>query len=181
MDNKVSSILKRSLKIITSYIMSLIVFCVFALPAFAIGQNNMPKIMPWISFVVFLLLFFSVYTEMRNFAHKEKRPQYNINPPPYKGLIYGLIGIIPILVMQAVILLISVPADYEAFRRRVFQLLSGPLYWIAKISGNGIYTYMIALVSIVIIAFLGYLAGYREFFLAALIRNKFGKKKIKKG
>ena len=178
MDNKISSIVKRSLTIIKSYIGALIIFSIFTLVILEL--ESAAYVIPWFSFIVFIMLFFMIYAEMRNIGYKEKRPQYNINPSASKGLIYGFIGILPILFIQAVILIIKVPVDYETLRRRIFQLASGPVYWIAKVLGGATAAYMIATLSIVIITLLGYLAGHREFYMSAWIRNTFGIKKVKK-
>lgn len=169
------------MKVGVGYIISLIVFCVFSFSVLGLGKEATPQIMPWLSFAIFWVLFFTVYNDMRTIAHKEKRPQYNINPSPYKGLLYGLIGILPILAIQAIVISIKVPEDFVDFRIRVFQLISGPLYWIAKVFGNKIWMYMAANLSIIIMAFLGYLAGHNEFFIWLWIKNTLGKKRVKKG
>lgn len=181
MDNRISSVIKRSLKVLTSYIMTLTVFSVFSITVVGLGKDSVPYIMPWLSFVIFWLLFFSVYVEMKNIAFKEKRPQYNLNPSAFKGLLYGLIGIIPIAVVQIMILIIRVPADFEGPKKRLLQFLTGPLYWIAKLFGNATYLYLVAPLAIIVIAFLGYYAGHYEFNVMTWIGKKLGKKKIKKG
>lgn len=180
MDNKLSSNLKRSLKVTAGYITAFILFCVLSFSVFGLARGNTPEFIPWLSFLTFLILFLAVYNEMRVLGFKENRPQYNINPPPYKGLLYGAVGVLPILLVQLVILAISVPEGYEGLKRRIFQLVSGPLYWIARILGNEIWHYCLALVSIIVIAFLGYLAGHRRFYITAWLKQTLGTKKEKK-
>ncbi len=181
MDNRLISQIKRGLKVTTGYLMILIVFTVFSMPLLGLSGDNTPKVMPYVSFILFLLLFCSVYIEMRNIAFKEKRPQYNINPSPFKGLLYGFLGIIPLVIIQGILIMIQVPEDYTVLLRRVYQGLSGPLYWFARLLGNAPIHYMISFILVVFMAALGYYAGHKEFYLVAFIRNKLGiKKKVKK-
>lgn len=177
MDNKFSSIIKRSLKVLSNYITALILFCVFSVSVLGLAQGSTPEVIPWISFFVFLILFFAVYVEMRNLGFKENRPQYNLNPKEYKGLLYGTIGILPILLVQLIVLAVNVTEAYEGLKRRIFQLVSGPVYWIARILGNEIYHYCVALVSIIIMAYLGYLAGHHKFYLVVWLKKILGAKR----
>ena len=57
MDNKFSSIIKRSLKVTASYITAFILICVFSASVFGLARENTPKAMPWLSFATFLILF----------------------------------------------------------------------------------------------------------------------------
>ncbi len=180
MDNKFSSIIKRSLKVTASYITAFILICVFSASVFGLARENTPKAMPWLSFATFLILFYGVYTEMRSLGVKESRPQYNINPSKFKGLLYGTIGVIPILIVQLIALAIRIDEPFEILKRRIFQLVSGPLYWLARLLGNEIHHYFAALVSIIIMAFLGYFAGHKKFYLTTWLKETLGTKKDKK-
>ncbi|HOQ74962.1 MAG TPA: hypothetical protein PK369_00160 [Thermoclostridium sp.] len=180
MDNKISSIIKRSLRVTSGYITAFLIMCALSASVFGLARENTPQAMPWLSFATFLVLFFAVYNEMRSLAVKESRPQYNINPSKFKGLLYGALGVIPILLVQLIIIAIRVTEPYAVFRRRIFQLVSGPLYWLARILGNEIWHYFLAVASIIIIAFLGYFAGHKKFYITAWLRETLGTKKSKK-
>jgi len=175
MDNRIFSIIKRSMLVMKSYATTLVLFC--TLSGAVMAFDSAASIMPWFSFIMFLLMFMLLYTDMRNTAFKEKRPQYFINPPPFKGILYGIIGIIPILLLQTVVLLVSVPEDYSMAKWRAFQVISGPVYWIARILGNKPAFYMAAMILIIIIAFLGYYAGHHNFYIAEWVRKRLGIKK----
>ncbi len=136
--------------------------------------------MPWLSFFTFLILFYGVYNEMRSLGVKESRPQYNINPSKFKGLLYGTIGVIPILIIQLIALAIRIDEPFEILKRRIFQLVSGPLYWLARLLGNEIYHYFASLVTIIVMAFLGYFAGYNKFYLTTWLKKTLGTKRDKK-
>lgn len=180
MDNKFSSIVKRSLKVTASYITAFILICVFSASVFGLARENTPKAMPWLSFFTFLILFYGVYNEMRSLGVKESRPQYNINPSKFKGLLYGTIGVIPILIIQLIALAIRIDEPFEILKRRIFQLVSGPLYWLARLLGNEIYHYFASLVTIIVMAFLGYFAGYNKFSLTTWLKKTLGTKRDKK-
>lgn len=179
MDNKFSSIIKRSLKITADYITAFILFCVLTACVYGLARSDTPSLIPLVSFTAFLILFFAVYVDMRDCGFKENRPQYNLHPSAFKGLLYGTVGILPILIVQVAILAINVPEDFTVFRRRIFQLVSGPLYWLAKILGNAFWHYCAALVSIIIMAFLGYLAGHKKFYLTTWLKKTLGTKREK--
>lgn len=182
MDNKLSSNIKRGLKVTGSYVMALVIFIVLAFTVFAWGKESTPVVMPYFSAFIFLILMVSAYAEMRTVGLKENRPQYNINPPPYKGILYGIIGCVPILLVQVVLMIIRLPEEYgPEFQRRLLQLASGPLYWIAKLLGNTKPMYLVSLISVIIIAFAGYIAGHYNFSVMIWIKQKLGTKKMPKG
>jgi len=180
MDNKISSVIKRSLKVTAGYITAFILVCALSASVFGLARENTPQAMPWLSFFTFLILSSSVYTEMRRLGMMESRPQYNLNPSKFKGLLYGTIGAIPILAVQLIVHLIRVSEPFVVLKRRIFQLVSGPLYWLAKLLGNEIWHYFLSVFSIVIIAFLGYFAGHKKFYITIWLRDTLGTRKVKK-
>ncbi len=186
MDNKAWSVIKRALKVTTSYLLTLIVFAVFSVIVLSFGENTIATAMTVFSFLLFLLLFYTAYVDMRVIAFKEKRPQYNINPSPFKGLLYGFIGSLPVLIIQILTLVIKIPGlpPEALLMRRILQAVSGPLYWFARLIGNAPVSYMLSLLLVVLIAGLGYYAGYYDFYLVARIRKRLGlepkKKKVVK-
>lgn len=170
MDNKISSQIKRGLKITTDYLVSLLIFGIFSSIVFSIAKENIERGITIFSIVIFLVLFSMVYTDMSDIAFREKRPQYAINPPPYKGFLYGFIGIIPIFLLQLLYYIVNIPVNGDAevlltLKRRILQALTGPLYWLASLISKEVYAYHLVLLLIPIIAGLGYLAGHHEFYI----------------
>lgn len=178
MDNSVWSQIKRGLKITGDYLTVLLIFGVFSSIALSIFKNDLEKGIFIFSIIMFLLMFLMMYSNMRDMAFREKRPQYNINPPPYKGFLYGTIGVLPILLVQLLYYIISVPEGYLTIKRRVLQALAGPLYWIAKLISNEVWAYHLVLLIIPVIAGLGYMAGFHDFYIMRKIKilNKLNKK-----
>lgn len=179
MDNSLLSQIKRGFKVTINYFIALILFGVFLMPILSLAKGNAEGVMFYYSLVFFLLMFYFIYVEMRVMAFKEKRPQYNINPSPFKGLLYGAIGIVPLVAVELVFILIKFPEDLLTLKKRLYQGFAGPLYWFAKLIGNGPVHYLLSFAILVIIAFLGYYAGHRDFMLVNYIYNKLGIKRKK--
>jgi hypothetical protein len=180
MDNGLLSLIKRGFKLTTSYLVILILLLVFVLPILYFARDSISLVMFVFSFLLFLILARSFYLEMVSIAAKEKNPQFNINPSPYKGLLYGIIGIIPLIIIQSIIISIRVPEDFTILHRRIYQGFSGPLYWFANLMGNEPVLYILSFILLIPAAGLGYYAGYHEFSITGFIREKLGIKENKK-
>jgi len=165
LDNRVWSQIKRGLRITVDYVVALVIFGVFSSIIFSLFKNNIETGILIFSVLVFLIMAAMMYTDMRDTAFREKRPQYNINPPPYKGFMYGVIGTLPVLLIQLVYYLVSVPEELQIFKRRVLQAFTSPLYWLARILSHDEWAYHAVLVIIPGIAGLGYLAGFYNFYI----------------
>jgi len=182
MDNKVGSQIKRALRVTGDYIISLVLFGVFSSIVLSIAKENIERGIYIFSIIIFLLMFSMIYSNMSNIAFKEKRPQYNINPSPYKGFFYGIIGTVPIFIIQLLYYLadivIYIPKEFLTIKRRVLQAFTGPLYWLAKLISHEIWAYHVVLIVIPLIAGLGYLAGHYEFYIMKKLKifNKFKNK-----
>ncbi len=176
MDNKVSSQIRRGLKITTDYSITLVIFVIFLSIVFNVAKNNLETGVFIFSILIFLILFSMLYTNMSDVAFKEKRPQYGLNPSPYKGFLYGLIGMLPILVLQLLNYVIPYGEKLLTLQRRILQGLTGPLYWLASLISEETWAYHLVLLVIPIIAGLGYLAGHHEFFIMRKLKI-FNKKK----
>jgi len=165
LDNKVWSQIKRGLRITGDYIVILIIFGVFSSIVFSIFKENLETGITIFSVIIFLLMFSMMYTGMSDTAFREKRPQYNIDPPPYKGFIYGAIGTLPILLIQLVYYLVNVPEELLTMKRRILQAFTAPLYWLARLISHDVWAYHVVLLVIPVIAGLGYLAGFYDFYI----------------
>lgn len=165
MDNKLWSQIKRGFKVTSDYFTSLLLFAIFSSIALSIFKDNMEKGIFVFSIILFLLMFSMIYTSMIDTAVREKRPQYNINPPPYKGFMYGIIGTLPIFLVQLIYYAVNVPEEALTLKRRLLQAFTGPLYWLASLISHDEWAYHLVLIVIPVIAGLGYLAGFHEFYI----------------
>jgi NhaP-type Na+/H+ or K+/H+ antiporter len=165
MDNKLWSQVKRSLKVTWDYLAALMIFAIFSSIALSIFKDDLEKGIFIFSILIFLIMFLMIYTSMSDIAFREKRPQYNINPPPYKGFLYGIIGTLPLFIIQLFYYAISVPEELLTLKRRILQAFTGPLYWLAQMISLDVWAYHLVLLVIPVISGLGYLAGYHEFYI----------------
>ena len=107
-------------------------------------------------------------------AFKEKRPQYNINPPPIKES-YGIIGMIPLVLFQSILLTLKLPEDLQV---KALSRLCRTAVLVVKTFGRCPVHY-IAFAVLIVIAGLGYYAGFKEFYLVSFIKEKLGINKRK--
>jgi hypothetical protein len=153
--------LKGGLKVLTGYLISLVVFIIFLYPFIGITKDNFYKWLPVYSIIFFLLMLVLIYTDIRKLAAKEKRPQYDLNPYPFKGFILGLIGFSPIILIELIYPLIVLDSEtLVRIKHLALNTILGPLYFIIRFAGGTAAAYVIASLIVPLIAMLAYLAGY---------------------
>lgn len=152
------------LKVLIAYFLSLVVFGVFLFTVLSLAKDNFGFWLLVYCFVIFLLLAFMIYSDMKRLALKEKRPQYDLNPYPAKGLVYGLIGIIPLAVLEIIYPLINFGDPImDRIKHLALNTLLGPLYGFIKLGNESAIAYAAALLLIPLFAMLGYMAGFYGF------------------
>lgn len=157
---------KGALKVLGDYGIVLLMFLFFSYPFF--------KHLRIYSFVIFLILAMLVYADMNRLAVKEKRPQYDLKPYPVKGLVYGLLGYLPVLVLILVYPLINVEStaiNVANLKHLLLNALMGPLFFLIKLGNETMQAYIIAWFVVPVLAMLGYLAGYYGFELGSVYRK----------
>ena len=160
-----AALIKNSLIVTKSYIGAMTVYLVFMFSVFIISRGNVESYLPIYSGIIFILLFSIIYSKMSKIAEIENNPSYNFNPSIFRGIIYGIIGIVPLIIILNILYLIPVASVFETFKLRIIQVYIGPLYWIASLSSHNIITYCLAFLVVPIISMLGYLAGNKKVYL----------------
>ncbi len=154
-------LIKGGAKILYDYAMVLILFIVFLYPFIGIAGENFITWLPLYSILLFLFMFFLIYNDMKTLAKKEVKPQYELNPYPLKGLVYGLLSIIPISIIAFVLSQLRFEDRVvDRLRELAIDGLLGPVYFIIAWMNNSIIGYILAILVIPVLAMLGYLAGY---------------------
>ena len=167
--------IKNSSKILFNYAMALIVFLIFIYVFISVAKENFGTLLPLYSILIFLFLFFIVYSETKNLAVKEKRPQNEMNPYPLKGLVYGLIATIPVAAIVGVAALVHFADQYaERIKHLVINSLLGPMYFVIRFLNESVAGYIAGMLLLPLVAMLGYLAGY----YGINIMDRFKKKKV---
>ena len=153
--------IKNGAKILFDYTMVLIVFAIFIYPFMSITKDNFNEWLPLYCILMFLIAFFIIYLDMKELAIKEKRPQYELNPYPLKGLVYGLIGTIPIALLVAVASMIHLENSVADHIKHVaINTFLGPMYFIIRWLKEAPVGYVAAILLLPLLAMLGYLAGF---------------------
>lgn len=153
--------IKGGAKLLYNYAMAVIVFLVFLYPFMGITNERFYTWLPLYCILIFMFMFLLMYGDAKEMAVKEKRPQNQMNPYPFKGLLYGLFTIIPIALVTGTAALIPL-ADPAADRIRhvAINAILGPVYFLAKWLDESLPGYAAAILLIPLTAMLGYLAGY---------------------
>jgi hypothetical protein len=182
MDNSFKTFAKHAVKIFTDYLAILFVFVIFSYPIISMSGDKPGLLVRWVSGFLFLLLFALIYKDLQEVAIRERRPQYGINPKPWRGLLLGLAGLVPVWLTQGVIAVLPL-ADAETLRSRLLQAVSVPIYWLAAILGGAAWLYPVLLLLAALMSFAGYTAGLADFFLMQKIYKLIGytpKKRVRR-
>lgn len=160
--------LSGSWVVFKNYLIAMIFFYIFY-----VGLYNFAAIY---SIAIFIIMASLIYFELVHYAGFDKRKYGKIRP--YEGAIYGLIAVLPLIIIQIIISQLNLDTSLLNFAILKGNLIKGfvaPMLFIAKLFAyKYIWSYAIAWFSIVLIAFLGYYSGYKNFDLGAFIRKLFG-------
>lgn len=173
MDKSFKTFLRHAMKVTVDYFVALLLFAILSYPILSMGGENPRTPVGIVSFLLFLALFGLTYRDFFEIAVREKRPQYEINPTPVRGILLPLLGLVPIWVLQLVAFLLPL-GENEVFRRRILQVISVPYYWLGTLLGGWAPLYVPLVALTAVMAFLGYLAGLREFYLMQRIYKLIG-------
>ncbi|NMA35061.1 MAG: hypothetical protein GX940_11030 [Clostridiaceae bacterium] len=166
----------KGLKILYAYAMAVLVFVVFLYPFMGITKEAFNTWLPFYSILTFLFLFTAVYFELKELAINEKKPHSEVAPYPLKGLVYGLVSVIPVTVITAVFSFIRFEDPIvDRLRHLGVNTFLGPLYFFIRWFNEAILSYFGAILLIPVIAAFGYLVGYYGINLS--IREKLAGKK----
>lgn len=154
--------IKGSLKILSNYASTLLIYVILLYTFIAITGENFTKWLPLYSFIMFVLMTLMLYTDLWHLAAKEKRPQYELNPYPLKGLVIGLIGFLPFIIIEIVSFSINFeePAFNNLKRAIVDNILLGPLYFSISLLGKTFIAYIVTSLIVPVLSMLAYMAGY---------------------
>lgn len=127
------------------------------------------------SIFIFIIMVFLIYGELAHKAGVDKRKYGQIRY--YDGAIYGLVAIAPFVLIQVIISQLNLSFEminFAVLRTNLVKAFAAPMLFIAKSVHYSVGGYALAWASIVLISFLGYFAGYKNFDLDAFIRKLFG-------
>ena len=164
---------RNGLKVLYNYIIVLVIYVIFIYVFLSITQDKFNDWLPLYCILLFIFLFFLLYTDMKALAVKEKRPQYDLHPYPLKGLVYGALGTLPVAVVVAVASLIRLQNDIIQHMKHVaINVFLGPMYFVIRWLHESPAGYAAAILLLPVIAMLGYLAGYYGFNIMDKVKKK---------
>lgn len=155
--------LKDGFKVFTSYLLAFLVFSVFLIVVLGMTRTTERFYfwLPTYSFLNFLILASAIYNEISRLGRIERRPEYDMNPYPLKGLVIGIIGFIPVALVEAIYPFIHF--DDPLLMRIAHAALNtvmGPLYFIIRIGKSTPISYVMASLVVPVLSMLSYLVGY---------------------
>jgi hypothetical protein len=128
------------------------------------------------SIAIFIVMGSLIYFELVHYAGFDKRRYGSIRP--YEGAIYGLLAVLPFVIIQIILSQLNLHIDQVDFATLKLSMIKGiaaPMLFILKAIGySNPWSYVAAWSSIVIIAFLGYYSGFKNFDLDAYLRRLVG-------
>ena len=155
---------KGGLKVFANYCIALIIFVVFLYIFISIAKDSYSKWIPLYSSIIFISLFSILYSDLKRLAIKEKRPQYDLKPYSFKGLVLGIIGFSPMIVIELIYPFVTFD---NATTNRIIELglktMMGPVYFMVRLAGGTVYAYAAASLVVPLVAMLGYMAGFYGF------------------
>lgn len=153
--------LKGAVRVFVSYGTSLLLFVIFLSIVLGFAGDSISSWLSVYCFVFFILLFYLLYFDMKEHAIKEKRPQYDLKPYPWKGFILGLLGFSPLFLLEAIYPFV-VFSDEMLNRAKHLALntLLGPLFGFIKLGNETAAAYILSSLLVPLIAALGYALGY---------------------
>lgn len=154
--------IKGGLKVLADYAAGLLIYFILLYTFIAITGDKFSTWLPLYSFIIFSITALLLYTDMWSLAVKEKKPQYNLNPYPVKGLILGLIGFSPIIIILIVAYVLNFAEPVlNTIKEAIIQnILLGPLYFSIALFNKTIIGYIISLLLVPLLSMFGYLMGF---------------------
>ena len=166
--------IKGGLKVLGDYGAALLIYFILLYTFIAITGEKFSNWLPVYSFVMFMLMVLILYSDMWSLAAKEKKPQYNLNPYPMKGLVLGFIGFSPLIILQIAAYLIKFDEPVlNNLKVAILQnVLLGPLYFFINLFGKTAFAYIISSLIIPLLAMISYMMGLHGIEIRKAIGSK---------
>ncbi|NMB95128.1 MAG: hypothetical protein GYA02_00710 [Clostridiaceae bacterium] len=154
--------IKGGLRVLGDYGAGLLIYFILLYSFIAITGDKFSDWLPLYSIIMFAIVALLLYSDMWNLAAKEKKPQYDLKPYPMKGLVLGLIGFFPIVVIFLIAYFVnfSEPILNNIAEALMQNIILGPLYFAINFFGKTIYGYIISMLFIPLLAMFGYIMGF---------------------
>lgn len=152
--------LKGSFKTLASYTAGVFLFTFFLIAPLSM-ENNMNTWIAMYSLVFFIFTVIFLYKQVKKTGEYD-RIHVDAKQTVLRGLVYGLVGFAPYLILELVYFTVYTNIDSVTsvnILHAVFRCGFGPMYFIIRFLGYTWYSYAISSVIIPLVSFLGYAAG----------------------
>ncbi len=163
--------------VLKSYLFAMVFFYIFF-----IGMASRASLY---SIAIFIVMISLLYFELTHHTGVDKRRYGKVRP--IDGAIYGLLAIAPFVIIQIILSQLDYSFlgpnfDISILKQNLVKGFVAPMLFIAKLVGgySSVWSYISAWATIVVVAFLGYYSGYKNFDLGAFMRKLFGLQPRKK-
>jgi len=166
--------IKGGLRVLGDYAAALLVYVILLYTFIAITGDNFLNWLPVYSFLMFAIMALFLYSDFWRLAAKEKKPQYNLKPYPLKGLVFGLIGILPLAVIKIIDIFIVFGDELgDKLKGMIVDgVIFGPLYFCLKLFEKNALGYIIALLLVPLLTMAAYMLGYYDIKLGKVLGIK---------
>ncbi len=160
------SVFKQARRVSFDYLIFLIVYVVFLPLVISIAKDNANKWIPLYAFIVSAMLYLVIWTELYEYGRKEKKPMYNLDPSPHKGILIGILGVLPFYILAiAAFLFNQLKAEELNFTPELIDIINNaflsPVYFLIVILGGSTAGYVLGIVSVPVVCYLAYLFGHK--------------------
>lgn len=154
--------IKGGLKVLGNYAAALLIYVILLYTFIAITGEKFSKWLPLYSFFMFILMVLMLYSDLWHLAAKEKRPQYELNHYPLKGLVLGLIGFLPIVIIELIAYFLNFeePAFNNLKNVILDHIVLGPLSFSISLFGKTAIAYIITSLIVPVLSMIAYMMGY---------------------
>lgn len=152
---------RRCLRVLASYGAGVFLFTFFLIAPISM-ENNQNTWIAVYSFVFFVFTWIFLYKQMWKEGELETRENNGSRPSWYKGLVYGILGFSPLLILEIIYFLVypEMEASLSAnFFHAAFRCGFGPMYFLIRLLNYKWYSFLISSIIIPLIAWAGFYFG----------------------
>ncbi len=151
-----------SLKVLRNYFVFAVLFVGLLVLVIVLTSDKIRDTVLYIySSVMFFLAVSSIFMEMNSIGVREKKPEYRVNGYPLKGLVYGVIGFLPVFIIFLIVRQLPLGSPFlNQIRHLALNAILAPTFLLIKLGRESSASYFYASAVVPVTAALGYLLGY---------------------
>lgn len=160
------SVFKQGRKVTFDYLIFFIIYVVFIPLLISLAKDNFSKWTPVYSIVICLMMTLVIWSDVYEFAVKEKKPMYKLDPSPHKGLFIGLLGFAPYLILGLIAFVFTETfAEQLKFTPEMIDIVNtaffAPVYFLIALTGKSALSFVLASGFVPVVCYTAYLLGHK--------------------